>query len=710
MSGIEWPWLRRLQPLYQSEAAECGLACLAMIANYHGHRVNLSGLRQRYPTSIKGATLGDLMTIAAGLDLSPRAVRLDLDEFDKLQTPALLHWDLNHFVVLESAGRDHAVILDPAAGRRRVTLRELDRHFTGVALELTPTSDFKPVEARSKTRLRDLWSRMTNYRGALVQVLSLSLLLQLTALVMPFFLQLTVDEAIGQGDTNLLLILFIGFGVVYVLNGVTRALRSWVVLTLGESLTYQLAGNVVRHLVRLPLGYFERRHVGDLLSRIGSIDPIQTLLTQGVVNVLIDSALALTTVIVMAMISPLLMLIVVGSTLFYLAYSLLLYPGLRRRTEEEIVARANEETYLMESMRAIRAIKLHSHEAMRENGWRNRYAEVISATYRAEIYNIRLNLAENILFGFQFLLVVYLGAHAVLGQTMTIGLLLAFIAYRTSFMGSAVALVGQLQRWRLVGVHLERLSDIVGEPREDLHIVPRGGLLPAPSIRTDGLTFAYGPTEAPVFDGIDLEVPAGSFVAIVGPSGSGKTTLVRILLGLLPATSGRVLIDGVPLGPATISGWRSRIGAVMQDDHLLTGTLADNISFFDPRIDQACVEEAAKLARIHDDIMKMPMGYQSLIGDMGAALSSGQRQRIMLARALYRDPDILFLDEGTANLDEENERAIADMIAALPVTRIVVAHRPALVERADIVFTLDGGRLVRSERRQRALPEREFAE
>ncbi|HYJ30511.1 MAG TPA: peptidase domain-containing ABC transporter [Allosphingosinicella sp.] len=709
MSGIEWPWMRRMQPLLQSEGAECGHACLAMIANFHGHRINLSGLRQRYPTSIKGATLADLMAIAADLDLSPRAVRLDLDELDKLQTPALLHWDLNHFVVLESVGRGHVDILDPAAGRKRVSLRDLDRHFTGVAMELTPTSDFKPIEARTRTRLRDLWTRMSNYRGAFVQVLALSLLLQLTALVMPFFMQLTIDEAIGQGDTNLLLILFIGFGVVYALNGITRALRSWVVLTLGESLTYQLAGNVVRHLLRLPLGYFERRHVGDLLSRIGSITPIQSLLTQGLVDVLIDSALAITTVIVMAMISPLLAMIVVGTTLFYLAYSLLLYPGLKRRTEEEIVARANEETYLMESMRAIRAIKLHTHEPMRENGWRNRYADVISATYKADIYSIRLSLAENILFGFQFLLVVYLGALAVLDQAMTIGLLLAFIAYRTSFTASAVALVGQLQRFRLVGLHLERLSDIVGEEREDLRIVPRAGILPAPAVRADSLSFAYGPTEAPIFDGLDFEVPAGGFVAIVGPSGSGKTTLVRILLGLLPPTAGRILIDNVPLGPATLSGWRSRIGAVMQDDSLLTGTLADNISFFDPRIDQGCVEEASKLARIHDDIMKMPMGYQSLIGDMGAALSSGQRQRIMLARALYRDPDILFLDEGTANLDEENERAIADMIASLPVTRIVVAHRPALVERADIVFTLDGGKVVRAEGRKRALPETVFA-
>jgi len=702
MSGFDWPWSRQLRPVLQAEAAECGLACITMVAAHHGHRVDLPGLRRLYPGSIKGATLDSLMKIAAELELSPRALRLEPDELPQLQLPAILHWDLCHFVVLEAVDRKGVTILDPEAGRRRITMAEVGRHFTGVALELAPTRSFTPVQARSRIRLKDLWSRLTNYGGAATQIFGLSILLQATVLLMPFFVQLTVDQAIGQNDANLLTVLLVGFAIIYALAAVTAALRSWVILTVSESLSFQLAGNIVRHLIRLPVDYFERRHVGDLMSRIGSIGPIKELLTQGVINVVIDSALAITTLIVMILISPVLTLLVVASTAIYFVVAMAFYPGLRRRTEEEIVARARQETHLMETMRAIRAIKLHTHEAVRESGWRNHYADVISASYRSGMYNIRLNVVEAFLFNGQFLLVVFLGASAVLAQELTIGLLLAFIAYRTSFTSSAAALVDQVQQWRLVGVHLDRLSDIVVQTTEPLVITPRDELLPGPEVRGQGISFRYDPADPPVLEDLNFTIPAGSLVAITGPSGAGKTTLGRLLLGLLTPQEGQLLIDGQRLTPATVAAWRGRIGAVMQDDHLLTGTLADNISFFDTAIDQDRLHMVARLALIHDDIMKMPMGYHSLVGDMGAALSSGQRQRILLARALYRDPDVLFLDEGTANLDQDTERKVVDTIAALPVTRIVIAHRPLLIERADIVLRLEGGRLTRVDKRQEA--------
>jgi ATP-binding cassette subfamily B protein RaxB len=696
MSAIEWPWQTRAKPMLQSEAAECGLACVAMVAAHYGHRVNIGGLRRRFPISMKGATLAELINVASELELSARALRCELDEVGQLQTPAILHWDLNHFVVLEKFARGKATLLDPATGRRTVGREELNRHFTGVALELTPTAAFKPVDQRVHTRMRDLWSKLVNYRGAFVQVVLLSLLLEVTALALPFFMQLTVDEAIGQSDANLLGLLVLGFGLVYALNAIIQALRSWVVLTLGQSISFQLAGNVFRHLMRLPMRYFESRHVGDLMSRLGSTGPIQSILAEGVVSAAVDAVLAILTLTVMALISVKLMLIVLAATLLYIGFRLAVYPMIRRRTEEELVARASEETYLIESIRAVRAIKLHVFEPMRENGWRNKYADVVSASYRNRIYKIVTKLAEGLILSGQHLLVVYVAALSVMSDQMTIGLMLAFLAYRSSFMSSGTALIDHWERWRLLSVHLERLSDIVAQPREEiLPAAPRSAVLPPPAIRAEKLSFAYDRNGTPVLNEMDFEIPAGSYVAIVGTSGAGKTTLMRIMLGLLNPTSGKLLVDGKSLTPATTSEWRARIAAVLQDDQLLTGTLADNIAFFDDRPDDQRIEAAARLARIHDTIVDMPMGYQSLIGDMGAALSSGQRQRVMLARALYRDPDALFLDEGTANLDEENELAIADTIAQLPITRIVVSHRPILVERAEIVLRLEEGKLNR---------------
>lgn len=687
-----WLSSTRLKPVLQTEAAECGLAALTMVASYFGHDVNLAGLRRRYPTSIQGATLPQLMAIATDLGLAPRAVRLELSELGQLALPAVLHWNLNHFVVLESVAANRAVVLDPASGRKMLPVAELGRHFTGVALELKPVTEFKPIVAKTTTRLTDLWSHITNFRAAFVQVLALSLILQFTALLIPFYMQIIIDDAVTQADSNLLFLLLIAFGVVYLLSDITKALRDWVMMTLGQSLSFDLGGNVIRHLIRLPLPYFERRHVGDLLSRVGSIQPIQKLLTSGLVNMLIDFVLVLVTLVVMLIVSPVLATIVLLCTLLFIGVNQLIYPIMRRRSEEEIVARSGEATYLMETIRAVRAVKIHGHEAQRESGWRNQFAGVISASYRSGMLSIGVNLAETVLFDFAFLICAYLGAKQVIDGKMTIGVLLAFLAYRSSFVGSATSLVDQLMRWRLLSVHLDRLSDIVSQPKEELSTHLRCGVLPGPTIALDDVTFRYDEAGAPILNQVSLEIPAGSLVALVGPSGAGKTTLMRLLLGLQPPSAGQILVDGRPLNSAMMAAWRARIGAVLQDDCLLTGTLADNIAFFDAEADHSRIVAAARYAEIDADITRMPMAYETLIGDMGSSLSSGQRQRIFLARALYRDPDVLFLDEGTANLDPETEQRIANMIAKLPLTRVVIAHRPALVERADYIITLQGGK------------------
>ncbi len=682
--------------MLQSEAAECALACLAMVSAHYGHKVNIGGLRRRFPVSIKGATLAQLVEIASELDFAPRALRLEIDEIGELQLPAILHWDLNHFVVLESVGKDSVSVLDPAVGRRKIGMNKLNDHFTGVALELTPAADFEPVDERVKIKLSDLWSKLVNFKSALAQVLGLSILLQLTALALPFFMQLTVDEAIGQADSNLLVLLALGFGIVYIVNLLISALRSWVVLTLGQSISFQLTGNIVRHMLRLPTRYFESRHIGDLMSRFRSAQPVQELLTQGFVNAIIDAFLAVTTLVVIAIISIPLTIVVVVTLLIYLTIRLAMYPAIRHLTEEEIIADAKEDTYLMETMRSIRAIKLHLNEPLRENSWRNRYAEVISANYRLSRYEILGRLAQGVISSLQFILIVFIGAAAVIANEMTLGVLLAFLVYRTSFVDSVNSLIDQAEDWRLLSVHLERLSDIIAEKKEELpRGKPRLKALPGPGIELKNISFRYGSDQNIVLDDLSFSIPPGSMVSIVGPSGAGKSTLLRIMLGLEQPDSGEVLIDDKPLTTGEIGAWRGRIAAVMQDDQLLSGSITDNLTFFQDQPNIDWVERAAKYAQIHDTIIAMPMGYQSLIGDMGNALSAGQRQRIMLARALYRVPDALFLDEGTANLDEETEAIIGDRLARLKITRIAITHRPALVERSDIVFRLTDGKMKR---------------
>ena len=685
----------------QTEATECGLASLCMVANHHGHRFDLAGLRQRFDVSLKGAGLKDLMRMADDLGLAPRALRCEPEHLSDLKLPAILHWDLNHFVVLAKVGERKLTVLDPGRGELRLTREEFSDHFTGVVLELTPTTTFKPMEQRTKARLSDLWSRAVGAKRSLVQILILSVVLQLFALASPFYLQLVVDEAVTSYDPDLLTLLALGFGFLYVINAASTALRSWVILVLGQSVTFQMAGNVVRHLVRLPASFFEKRHTGDVISRMGSIAPIQQALTQSVIAAVIDGVMMVVMAALILVYAWQLALVVFGFVAAYTALSLGLFPLMRRREEALIQASADEQTFTIETIRASRAVKLFGREAEREAGWRNKYAEVVNKGIASGRLSVLTGFANSLLFGLQLVLVVYLGARAVLAGDLTVGMLFAFLAYRQQFSDRVASLVAKGIEFRMLGLHLERLADIVHQPQEEGLDVPsalerplRGGLT------LDGLTFRYGSNEAPVFDGLDLDVRPGEFVAIAGASGGGKTTLLKVMLGLLKAERGEVRADGLPLSSHGLRSFRAQTGVVMQDDALLSGTIADNIAFFDPELDMARVQAAAMAAQIHDDIARMPMNYLSMIGDMGAALSGGQRQRLLIARALYRNPKILFMDEGTANLDEASERAVGEVLSAMPITRIVIAHRPELIERADRVLVMEEGGLreVRSER------------
>lgn len=685
---------RRLPVVRGVEAAECGLACMTMISCYHGHDVDLNGLRQRFPVSMAGATLRNLMQLAGQIGFTSRALRVELDDLPQLQTPAILHWDLDHFVVLKEVRLNRAVIHDPAQGVRTLTVAELSRHFTGVALEVEPAAAFTPVKARLPVGLTDLWGKMTGLWPALLQVFGLSLALQIVTFAAPFQMQLVIDEGVMRGDTDILLVIALAFMGLLVIQTAIEALRNWLLQVFGQLLSFQMVGNVVHHLMRLPTEWFEKRAVGDILSRVGSATAIQDILTRGVMGALIDGMMAIAAIVILIVYSPTLAAVVVMGVAINIGVALALFPAMRARSEQEIIARAREQTQIMETVRAAGTIKIMGREVEREGAWRNLFANTVNTSVAVGKVQIGLSATQMFVTGMQTIVVLYLGARMITAaEGFSLGMLIAFLSFRQTFSDRSVALINQAIQFNFISLHLERLADIVTAAPDT---ATNGGFMlnkVGGSIALQNISFSYGAGERAIFENLNMDIRPGEYVAITGPSGGGKTTLLKILLGTRNPTEGRIELDGDVAAPERWRAWREHVGLVAQDDRLLSGSIADNISFFDPDLDMERVREAAVAARIHEEISLMPMHYLSLVGDMGSTLSGGQKQRILLARALYRRPSILILDEGTANLDVETESILAERISAMSITRIVVAHRPALLHRADRVLELRGGTL-----------------
>ena len=685
--------MAKLPVVLQTETTECGLACIAMIARYHGHDIDLNILRKRHLISMTGASLKSVIHIADGLQLAARPLKVELDHLHKLQTPAILHWDLNHYVVLKRVKGGKVEIVDPGIGLRHMSLEKVSKHFTGIAVEFTPRTNFEPVQARLKPKISLLWSRLIGLKRAIGQTLVLSIILQAIVLLAPFYLQLVVDAVLPEKDSSFLMALALGFGGLMVLRAVSEAARGWAITVYGNQMSLQMVGNVFHHLIRLPARYFERRHIGDIISRMGSTVPIQEALTQSLVAVLIDGAMAALMLIVMFLYSPLLGTIVLLSVVGLVLATILIYPHLRRTQEESIYAKALENSHIIESVRANMTVKLFGREAEREAAWRNLYTDFINANVSYGLWGVFRKFFETLLTGLQIVFVVWAAANMMIGEgsTFTLGMLVAFLAYRQYFTDAVVQLMEKGIEFKLLSLHMDRLADIIFQETDTDHAGDKTLETFKGGISLENISFRYSDTDPWVVQDHTLKIKAGEMVTLTGPSGGGKTTLMKLMLGLYEPLSGVIKIDGADLREISRSDWRSHIGVVMQEDRLLSGTLADNISFFDPEIDMQRVYRAAQAAQIHDFIAALPGHYQLVIGEMGSVLSGGQRQRVLLARALYQDPKILFLDEGTANLDIETETAIVKIIKDLPITRIIVAHRPAFLEASDRVIRIEAG-------------------
>jgi ATP-binding cassette subfamily B protein RaxB len=688
--ALSYSGRKRTPLVLQSEAAECGLACLAMVAAHHGYRTDLTTLRSRHSVSLKGTTLANLITFASLLDLSSRPLRLDMDSLGRLSLPAILHWDLNHFVVLTEVRRRSVVVLDPARGRRRLTFDELSAHFTGVALELSPNEQFKPRDEAQRISVRALLGRLPGLGRIFTQLLLLAAALEVFSIVGPLLMQLILDQVVVAGDRDLLTVLAVGFALITLIRVGISALRSWVGLYLGTQLNLHLLRRLFGHLLTLPMPFFARRHLGDIVSRFESLGEIRHTITSTALEILVDGLMALVTALMMFLYSATLGLVVFGVTAIYGLMRVLRYRPLREASREQIVSAAKQQTNFLETVRGMQAVKLFSREAQRGVLYQNLAVDTFNAGIRVQKLRMLFTALNGILLGLADIAVVWLGARLVLDGGFSVGMLFAFLSYKSQFTSRMSALIDNAIELQMLELHTSRVADIaLAEPEANLSPLDDGATASRFDIEVREVGARYADAEPYVLRHVNLKIEEGESVAVVGPSGCGKTTLLRVLLGLLPTAEGEVLIGGVSLSRLGPGVFRSLIGTVMQDDRLFSGSIADNIAFFDPAADPAHVEACARMASIHDDVLAMPMGYHTLIGDMGTVLSGGQKQRVLLARALYKRPKILLLDEATSHLDLAREKQVSEAIRHLKMTRVIVAHRPETIATADRVFSLE---------------------
>lgn len=690
-----------MKTIRQNQISECGLACLAMVAWHHGQENEISELRSRFPASLKGISLSRLMAIASELGLASRAVRLEPNDLQNLSLPAILHWDMKHYVVLEKIQRNGVVIRDPAAGKLIVSRNELESRFTGIAVEFSPLGDFNKKKSANKIAWSDITGRIRGVWPEVAKIVFMSAVIQLCLLLIPIYMQVALDHVVPTGDEGFLVVLALAFVLLACFQAAATYARGWLVIKLSSSIGLQWGVNVFAHLIRLPLDFFEKRSFGEVVSRIGSVQHIQRTLTTSSIEAVLDGFMAAATCVLMIIYSPTLFGVVAGTVIVLALVRVSYLTKHRSETELHLQSQARQHSFLLESLRGIQTLKTSVLQQTRTSSYSNVAAATIGREAKISKMTLGFVTLESAIFGIEKIIVIFLGVMFVLRGAMSVGMLVAFVAYRDQFSLRISSFINRAMEFGLLRVHAERIHEVVGvEPESSggggsLHILDERAVL-----QIDGLSYRYGSEERRVIDNCSLLIEPGTSLAIVGPSGAGKSTLVKLLLGLYLPEEGRIAYGGQDIAKLGLHNWRRIVGSVLQDEQLYTGTVYDNIMLGCEDRCEARARQAASVASVAFEIEAMPMSYNTLIGDMGAALSSGQKQRVLLARALYKEPKVLILDEATSHLDEMNEAAVNAAIARLNITRIIVAHRPSTIASADRIVELADGRLHEVRRRR----------
>lgn len=687
---LDFRFRRKIPVVHQTESSECGLACLSMIGSYYGKTIDLMSLRQKFNISSRGASLDSLNKIAQQLNLQTRTFSLDISEISQLKLPCILHWNLNHFVLLTKLKNKTLVIHDPAYGRRSMKFSEASRLFTGIAMEMWPDTSFLPEKTVNRIELKSLFANISSLKSTLIKIFFYSCIIEAISVLIPVGTQLVMDHVIPSSDRGLLLLICCALMFFIFLRTALTVVRTWTTLVMEALINVQWQSGLLSHLLRLPLSYFERRKMGDIQSRFSSLDVLRDMFTGSIVGALIDSIMVIAVLIMMSSYGGYLTLVGLFFTGLYIILRLATYSRYRQLYEESIINKARAGSYFMETLYGIGTVKMQTMTGVRSSQWLNLEIDTVNTGIRITKMDTLFSTILTLISASDHIVILWLGVNLVLENKMTIGMFVAFGVFRAQFSDRIISLLGHLLQLRMLSLHNERVSDIALTDKEDETSSFSSRLYNgAVSVECKNLSFQYDDFGTPVISNLNIFVQAGECVAITGPSGTGKSTLIKVMCGLFQPTSGKIFINGEEIKINRLIDYRSSVGCVMQDDKLFSGSLRENICCFSVSVDEDWMIKCAKASYIYEYIISLPMGFDTLVGELGDGLSGGQKQRIFIARALYRKPSVLFLDEATSALDHTSEQYVNNAIKSMDITRIIIAHRETTIQSADRIIYIN---------------------
>lgn len=688
---------RRVPVIQQMSAIECGIVCLAMILGYYGHHVSIEELREATAVGRDGLSALRLVQAARAYGLRIRALSLPEPDLCDVRLPAIVHWAFNHFLIVERWSKRFVDVVDPALGRRRMTVKEFDAGFTGVVIMLEPGEQFLQQRSLAPGILCSfIMPYIKQIPTVLLQILGATLLLEAFGLVVPVLTAVLVNQIIPQHLTSILPIVGIGLIILLLAQLVILQLRTSLLVYLQARMDTHLMPTFVDHLLLLPTRFFEQHSNGDLLARVSSNTAIRDLVGTQLVASLLDGSLVVTYLLLLFSQSWKFGLVVVAVGSLQVLVMILSAGTLRQYARNQLKARGKTQGYLSELLTGFATVKAAGVEQSVFDQWANLFSDQVNQSVHQNYLSSSIDTVMFSLYSVSSLGLLWLGAIQVIQGSLQLGTMLALIALSTAILLPLESLVSRGRQFQTIRAHLERLSDVLeARPEQQMQEVHSPPQLTG-CIQLHQVSFQYDPQGEKVLQDITVQIEAGQKVALVGRTGSGKTTLGKLLLGLCQPTEGEICYDDIPLNSLNYQQVRAQCGVVLQDVHIFTGSIRQSITFYNSDFSMERIIEVAKIAELHDDIMQMPMGYETLVSEKGATLSGGQRQRLALARALIHSPAILLLDEATSSLDVITEEAVEHHLNALKCTQIIIAHRLSTIRNADKILVLDQGRIVES--------------